>query len=72
MKTIGVQELSEIIHKTPSTVRTYTSRNPELLPPMLIYPGKKLLWEYSVVVEWMHGEHQGFLGFFSSASLFFI
>jgi len=33
MKTIGVQELSEIIHKTPSTIRTYTSRNPELLPP---------------------------------------
>ena len=59
MKTIGVKELSEMIHKTPSTIRTYTSRNPELLPPRLDVPGKILLWEYSVVVEWMHGKHQG-------------
>ena len=56
MKTIGVEELSKIIHKSPSTILTYASSHPELLPPMLIYPDKGLLWEYDVVVEWMRGE----------------
>lgn len=59
MKTIGVQGLSEITHLTPSTIRTYSSRCPQFLPPRLDIPGRRLLWEYSVVVEWMHGEHQG-------------
>jgi len=56
MKTIGVEELSKIIHKAPSTIRTFSSSHPELLPPMLIYSGRRLLWEYDVVVEWMRGE----------------
>lgn len=59
MKTIGVQELSEIIHKTPKTILTFTSRNPELLPPMLPYPGRKVLWDVATVEEWLNGEHQG-------------
>lgn len=56
MKTIGVQELSEMLHKTPNTIQTYSSRNPELLPPRLNVPGVILLWEYDVAVAWMRGE----------------
>jgi len=59
MKTIGVKELSELLHKTPSTIQTYSSRNPELLPPRLPVPGMKLLWDLAIVEEWMRGEHQG-------------
>jgi len=59
MKTIGVEELGIMLHKTPSTIREYRRKYPELLPPLLSVPSRKLLWECSVVVEWMHGEHQG-------------
>jgi len=59
MKTIGVKELSEMLHKTPNTIQTYSSRNPELLPPRLNVPGVILLSEYDIAVAWMRGEHQG-------------
>ena len=51
MKTIGVKELSELLHKTPTTIQTYSSRNPELLPPRLPVPGMKLLWDLAIVEE---------------------
>jgi len=56
MKTIGVQELSEYLHKTPGTIREYRRLHPEYLPPLLNIPGKILLWEEDVVIAWMRGE----------------
>ena len=56
MKTIGVRELSEMLHKTPGTIREYRRLHPEYLPPLLNVPGKILLWEYDVAVAWMRGE----------------
>ena len=59
MKTIDVQGLSEYLHKTPGTIRVYSSIHPELLPPKLPVPGMRLLWDVATVEEWMRGEHQG-------------
>ena len=42
---VSVEELSLLMHKSPSSIRSDASRNPSALPPICRLPGnKRLLW----------------------------
>lgn len=54
LKTIGVNELSVIIHRPVPSIKSDLSRKPESLPPRVVMPGsKKLLWIESDVFQWL-------------------
>jgi hypothetical protein len=61
---MGVDELAEILHKSPSSIRSDASRNRNALPPICRLPGtKRLLFRAEDVYEWIAGhvdrEQQG-------------
>ncbi|MGX9732326.1 DNA-binding protein [Janthinobacterium aestuarii] len=42
---LSVEQLSRLMHKSPASIRSDASRNPEALPPICRLPGnKRLLW----------------------------
>src|SRR5471032_1919979 len=42
---LAVEHLARLIHKSPASVRSDASRNPDALPPICRLPGnKRLLW----------------------------
>lgn len=50
---LSVDQLAELIHKSPSSVRSDASRNPSTLPPICRLPGnKRLLWRIEDVSAW--------------------
>lgn len=54
MKTLGVQQISELLHKSINTIYMDVNRRPNSLPPRLIIPGSaKLLWLESDVRDWL-------------------
>lgn len=54
MKTLGVDEIAALLHKTPRTVREDARRRPHSLPPRLRIPGSdRMLWLESDVAEWI-------------------
>lgn len=54
MKTLGVKQISELLHKSPDSIYSDVGRNPNSLPPRLVIPGSaKLLWLESDVQEWL-------------------
>ena len=54
MKTLDVQQLSAILHKTVDTIYEYRRTKPHSLPPRLKIEGtSKLLWLESTVEEWL-------------------
>jgi hypothetical protein len=54
LKTIGVEELAKLLHRTPETIRSDARRRPGTLPPVLRIPKtRKLLWLEEDVVSWM-------------------
>ena len=51
---LSVDQLAELIHKSPSSVRSDASRNPTTLPPICRLPGnKRLLWRIEDVSSWL-------------------
>jgi predicted DNA-binding transcriptional regulator AlpA len=56
VKTLTPEDLSPLLGRAVSTIKTDARRKPESLPPRLRIPGsKKLLWLESDVVEWLRG-----------------
>jgi len=53
---LGVDELAEILHKSPSSIRSDASRNKSALPPICRLPGtKRLLFRAEDVDAWIAG-----------------
>jgi hypothetical protein len=51
---LAVEQLAQLIHKTPASIRSDASRNPGVLPPICRLPGnKRLLWRRTDVLEWV-------------------
>lgn len=57
-KLIRINVLASILNTTVPAVHIMKSRSPHLLPPRVILPGRKcLLWDISVVMDWI-SRHQ--------------
>lgn len=53
-KTLGPEDLAQLLRRTPDTIRADAARKPESLPPRLRIPGSsRLLWLESDVVQWI-------------------
>ena len=53
---LDVDELAEILHKSPSSIRSDASRNRSALPPICRLPGtKRLLFRAEDVDAWIAG-----------------
>lgn len=51
---LAVEQLALLIHKSPSSIRSDASRNPDALPPICRLPGnKRLLWRREDVMAWL-------------------
>jgi len=51
---LAVEQLAQIIHKSPASIRSDASRNPDALPPICRLPGnKRLLWRLEDVESWL-------------------
>lgn len=60
LKTLTVEDLSELIGRKASTIRTDVSRRPESLPPRLRIPGSsKVLWLETDVRAWLESCRSG-------------
>lgn len=57
LKTLTLEELAEILHKSPHSIKSDLKRNPECLPPVLqIKKAKRLLWRLSDVEKWLEDQ----------------
>ena len=55
LETITIQQLAEILNRSPSTIATEVSKSPHKLPPRLKLPGsRKVLWLKSDVEDWIN------------------
>ena len=55
IKTIGIEELSIILHKAVPSIRSDICRRPDRLPPRIKMPGSsRMIWLESDVVEWIN------------------
>lgn len=53
---LDVNQLAQILHKSPASIRSDASRNPAALPPICRLPGnKRLLFRLIDVHEWIAG-----------------
>jgi hypothetical protein len=51
---LAVEQLALLLHKSPASIRSDASRNPEALPPICRLPGtKRLLFRHVDVMEWL-------------------
>ena len=51
---LAVEHLAALIHKSPSSIRSDASRNPDALPPICRLPGnKRLLFRLEDVRSWL-------------------
>lgn len=57
MKTLDVNQIAELLHKTVETIRNDLKRRPHCIPPKLNIPGK-LLWLEADVEEWFEKKRQ--------------
>lgn len=49
-----VEQLAAFMHKSPASIRSDVSRNPEALPPICRLPGnKRLLWRWADIDAWV-------------------
>lgn len=54
MKTLGIDEVAELLHKSPRTVREDLRRRPNAIPPTLRIPGSRTtLWLEETVRDWL-------------------
>ncbi len=59
IKTIGVDELAKLLHRSPETIRSDARRRPNTLPPMLRIPKtRRLLWLEEDVIVWMKAKRE--------------
>jgi predicted DNA-binding transcriptional regulator AlpA len=59
IKTIRIDELSWILRRAESSIRSDICRKPESLPPRIKMPGSsRLLWLESDVLEWLKSNRQ--------------
>lgn len=57
---LTIEQLSAYIHKSVTSVRSDTIRNPTSLPPICRLPGtKRLLWRIEDVESWVAQHVQG-------------
>jgi predicted DNA-binding transcriptional regulator AlpA len=53
-KTVDIDYMAKILHKTRRTLEVDVSRRPESLPPRLNIPkSRKVLWLESDVLDWL-------------------
>ena len=52
MQLLNIQQLSEIIHKSPLSIGNDVTRNPDSLPPFARISGR-ILFEKTLVDEWV-------------------
>ena len=51
---LTVEQLSQWLHKSVSSIRSDATRNPRALPPICRLPGtKRLLWRVTDVEKWL-------------------
>lgn len=51
---LTVEQLSQYIHKSVTSIRSDATRNPQSLPPICRLPGtKRLLWRLEDVERWL-------------------
>lgn len=54
LRTLTVEDLAPLLHRSVETLRRDVNRRPESLPPRLRIPGsKRLLWLEQDVAEWL-------------------
>ena len=54
VKTIRIEELSEILHRSPTSIASDVTRRPESLPPRLLIPNSRtVLWRMIDVESWL-------------------
>lgn len=52
--TVGVDGLSELLHRTPATILADRCRRPESLPPACVPPGtRQPIWITADVLKWL-------------------
>ena len=53
---LGVDDLAQVLHKSPATIKRDIHRKPQSLPPRLKIPGSSaLLWLGEDVLAWLRG-----------------
>lgn len=55
MQLLNIQQLAEIIHKSPLSVANDVTRNPSALPPFARISGR-ILFEKTLVDEWVRSK----------------
>lgn len=50
---VNAQELAQALGLQLATVHQYASKRPEMLPPRMALPTRKLLWSVKDVEEWV-------------------
>ena len=51
---LDVEQLGQLLHKSPASIRTDQTRNPRALPPRCRLPGhRRLLWRRVDVEAWL-------------------
>lgn len=55
MKLLKINDLAQILSRSPATIRVDVSRRPETLPPRLIMPGSnRVVWAEADVHKWLN------------------
>lgn len=55
---VNARELAQALGLEITTVHQYASKRPEMLPPRLTLPTRKLLWAVKDVEEWVETYRQ--------------
>ncbi len=51
---LDLDELAQMLRRSPKSIREYLRRNPDAVPPLLMLPGTKLLrWRAVDVEAWL-------------------
>ncbi len=54
LRTLGVEDLAPILHRSVATIKSDIYRRPDTLPPRISIPGStKLLWLETDVIRWI-------------------
>jgi len=50
---LGINELAELLQRTPGSIRNQIFRDPGSLPPRFSKPGERMLWHRDDVEAWI-------------------
>lgn len=60
LKTLGPDELAQVLRRSAATIKADASRRPQTLPPRLQIPGSRtLLWLEADVIKWLEECRRG-------------